>query len=189
MTLAKGFTLSFCVRHCTNLQTRTSPCTHNKLSCSSRACTIDYLNDLRQEVLPSHQKWQLLTTERNLSSLSVMDQLIWKSRSPLFVCVCAWACACVSIQPSNLSSETLIMQWWILLRSDRDDYLSRPRFLLRHLQFAAVIYGLHSESTGTCLLVNNTHVKRSLHTVRKAPDFTFPKLFLDRRSELYKERP
>lgn len=49
--------------------------------------------------------------------------------------------------------------------------------MLRHLHFAAVIYGLHFESEGTCLLVNNTHVKSCLYTVRKEPDFTFPKGF------------
>lgn len=78
---------SFCINTSIS-QTPAGTCADKNLSYSG---TKNYLNRLRQKELLSHQKCQLLTATRNPSSLSVMEQLIWASRSPGWggcVCVC-----------------------------------------------------------------------------------------------------
>lgn len=150
---------SFCINTSIS-QTPAGTCADKNLSYSG---TKNYLNRLRQKELLSHQKCQLLTATRNPSSLSVMEQLIWASRSP------GWGvCVCVCQRRLPVSS-----QWWILPGSDRDDCLSRPCALLWHLQISAVISGLPIEQIPNVLSCQRLNLKAHLNHVNTPQPLLF----------------
>lgn len=122
------------MHQCIHLYSTTGACMYRNLSCSR---TMDYLNHLRQEASLSRQKCQPLTTKHNLSSLSVMEQLIWKSSRALLGCVC------VCVSPLRLS---YCGDGFCSVRTGMAAFLGHAA---RHLQFPAVILWLQFESKGT----------------------------------------